>query len=116
MKDYNWPDIVKDIISELHVSQTQLADRCRVTQQTVSNWKTGTRKPGIYAQAKLMELAQDAKLQFSDYLSALNFNEVCPTDQVRDCFKGLNHAQQKIAVHVLLTLTEDFRQQNSSER
>ncbi|EDM25614.1 hypothetical protein LNTAR_25010 [Lentisphaera araneosa HTCC2155] len=115
MKDYDWAELVSDIIGHLHMTQSQLAEKCMVTQQTISNWKNGSRKPGMYAQDKIFALSQQANLELSNYVEINNWEELDPKDMIRTCLKGLKQEQKKIALHMLLTLTEDFRQQNLSE-
>ena len=114
MKEYVWPDLIRDIISNLRITQSQLADKCMVTQQSISNWKKGSRKPGIYAQDKIFTLAKNANLETSDYLKGFDEETLNSQDMVTRCLRGLSPEQKKIALHMLLTLTEDFRIQNSS--
>ncbi|WDE98847.1 helix-turn-helix transcriptional regulator [Lentisphaera profundi] len=112
MKNYDWSELVSDIISHLHITQSQLAEKCMVTQQTISNWKNGSRKPGVYAQEKVFKLSQQANLTLSNYVEINNWEELDPKDMIRSCLKGLTQEQKKISLHMLLTLSEDFRQQN----
>ena len=67
MKYLNWGSLTDDLLEVLVMNQTQLAKKCKVTQQSVSNWKTGVRSPGVYARHVLRELAKDAKLTLDDY-------------------------------------------------
>ena len=67
MKHFNWSVLVDDIKEILVINQTQLAEKCEVTQESVSNWKTGVSKPGVYARHLLGELCQEAKLKIEDY-------------------------------------------------
>ena len=112
MKEYVWPDLIRDIISNLRMTQSQLADKCMVTQQSISNWKKGSRKPGMYAQDKIFTLAKEANLEISDYLTDFNVETLDSQDMVTQCLRSLTPEQKKIALHMLLTLTEDFRQLN----
>jgi hypothetical protein len=67
MKDLNWGLLTDDLLEILVINQTQLSERCKVTQQSVSNWKTGVRSPGVYARHVLRELAVEAKIKLEDY-------------------------------------------------
>ncbi|MCM8535681.1 MAG: helix-turn-helix domain-containing protein [Lentisphaeraceae bacterium] len=67
MKYLNWGALTDDLLEILVMNQTQLAKQCRVTQQSVSNWKTGVRSPGVYARHVLRELAKEAKVTLDDY-------------------------------------------------
>ena len=112
MKEYNWPEIIRDIISNLRMTQSQLADKCMVTQQSISNWKKGSRKPGMYAQDKIFALANEAQLEISDYLNDLDMAHLNAQEFINNTLRGLSPAQKKISLHMLQTLTEDFRQHN----
>ena len=112
MKEYVWPDLIRDILSNLRMTQSQLADKCMVTQQSISNWKKGSRKPGMYAQDKIFILAKEANLEISDYLTDFDVETLDSQDMVTRCLRSLTPEQKKIALHMLLTLTEDFRQLN----
>ena len=50
------------------ITQTDLAKKCKVTQQSISNWKNGIRCPGSYAREKLLQLIIDAKLNKDFYV------------------------------------------------
>ena len=67
MKNLHWGQLTDDILEILVLNQKTLAEKCRVTQQSVSNWKTGVRKPGVYARHTLRQLAEEAKLSLDDY-------------------------------------------------
>lgn len=67
MKYLNWSALTDDLLEVLVINQTQLAEKCKVTQQSVSNWKTGVRSPGVYARHVLRELCKDAKLDLEQY-------------------------------------------------
>ena len=56
----DWAGVVLAVLDRLLLTQTELAARCKVAQQTVSGWKTGTRTPGRYAQRQLVQLAREA--------------------------------------------------------
>jgi hypothetical protein len=67
MKDLNWGLLTDDLLEILVINQTQLSEMCKVTQQSVSNWKTGVRSPGVYARHVLRELATEAKVKLESY-------------------------------------------------
>jgi transcriptional regulator with XRE-family HTH domain len=52
----DWPQAVTFILDELFFAQKELADKCNVTQQSISNWKMGVRSPGPYAKRRLAEI------------------------------------------------------------
>ena len=67
MKKIDWHLLVRELLEGLFLSQQDLAERCRVSQQSISNWKNKTRNPGIFAKQKLFELAQKEKIDLSKY-------------------------------------------------
>ena len=109
MKQYLWNELIKDISDALRMSQSQIADECKVTQQTVSNWTTNARKPGIYAQEKVICLAERAGITVGDYLLTMSGSEDEVVNQIRACLRGLDEAQRLVAVRVLATLSDNLR-------
>ena len=67
MKYLNWAAIVDDIQENLVMTQNALAEKCNVSQQSVSNWKTNTRSPGVYARNVLRGLCKEAGLKLELY-------------------------------------------------
>lgn len=67
MKNLDWSKLTSDILRILKMNQVALAAECKVTQQTVSCWKTDSRSPGVYTRNKLRDLAAEAKLNFKRY-------------------------------------------------
>ncbi|MCM8541381.1 MAG: helix-turn-helix domain-containing protein [Lentisphaeraceae bacterium] len=92
MKYLNWGALTDDLLEILVMNQTQLAKKCKVTQQSVSNWKTGVRSPGVYARHVLRDLAKDAKLTVEDY-------KIAPYQKTR--VKGLTDGESPISEEIL---------------
>ena len=67
MKKIDWNSLVKEMLEGLFLSQQDLSVRCKVSQQSISNWKNGTRNPGIFAKQKLYELAQKEEIDLRKY-------------------------------------------------
>jgi len=67
MKDVDWKSFVAELLDKLILTQGELAERLGSAQQTVSNWKNGSRKPGRYAIRKLLPLASEAGLNLKKY-------------------------------------------------
>jgi transcriptional regulator with XRE-family HTH domain len=74
MKKIDYHLLVRELLEGLFLSQQDLADRCKVSQQSISNWKNRTRNPGIFAKKKICELAEKEKIDIRKY----------ETDDVRD--------------------------------
>ncbi|MCH2206469.1 MAG: helix-turn-helix domain-containing protein [Lentisphaerales bacterium] len=92
MKYLNWGAMTDDLLEVLVMNQTQLAKQCRVTQQSVSNWKTGVRSPGVYARHVLRELAKEAKLTIEDY-------KITPYQKMRA--KGMTETQSPVSEDIM---------------
>lgn len=67
VKQYDWPRLSKDLMEGLFLSQQELASLCKVSQQSISNWETGLRNPGMFAKMKLFHLAKKKKFDLSKY-------------------------------------------------
>ncbi len=64
---YNWPLLVKDMQDTVFMSQTAIADRLKVSQQSISNWMTGSRNPGPSLVPDLLKMASEGGLDISKY-------------------------------------------------
>ena len=115
MKNYIWSELVKAVTHELVMTQSQLADECSVTQQTISNWKTGARKPGLYAQSRLLELVEQAGISHYDFLLDPGVSEMQIVEQLKSCMRGLDEEHKKVVLRVVFTLSESLRQQQDQE-
>jgi transcriptional regulator with XRE-family HTH domain len=67
VKKLDWNLLVADLLDGLFLSQQDLSERCKVSQQSISNWKNRARNPGVYAKQKLFELAQKEGVDLSKY-------------------------------------------------
>ena len=68
MEELDWSRLTDDLLENMVVTQTDLAEKCKVTQQSISNWKNGVRSPGGFAREKLFQLMTDAKLNKEFYV------------------------------------------------
>lgn len=68
MEELDWSRLTDDLLENLVVTQTDLAEKCMVTQQSISNWKNGIRSPGPFARNKLFELLNESSLSRDSYL------------------------------------------------
>lgn len=69
MKQYDWSLLTRELLEGLFLSQVELAEKCRVSQQSISNWKNKTRNPSIHAKKVILELAQKEGIDISKYES-----------------------------------------------
>ena len=67
MEELDWSKLTDDLLENLVVTQTDLAEMCMVTQQSISNWKNGVRSPGIFARKKLFGLIEKSSLKIDKY-------------------------------------------------
>ena len=61
------PLMVRETMDAAFLPQTEMADKLKVSQQTISNWLNGTRNPRMKNMPDLLKLAQDAGLQIRNY-------------------------------------------------
>lgn len=52
---------MNEIIDEMIISQSELAEICQVSQQAVSKWTKGESSPGKFAQRRLLKLLKQLK-------------------------------------------------------
>jgi hypothetical protein len=90
MKNLNWPSLTSDILSNSNFNQTTLAQKCKVSQQSVSNWTTDTRSPGVYARNILRTLAGRYRLNLENYKFTSNNGKQVDIDMLRLPEKILN--------------------------
>ena len=64
---YNWSVLVREIQDTMFMSQTEIASKCKVSQQSISNWMNGTRNPGPFATSELLKLATEAGIDISKH-------------------------------------------------
>ena len=88
-KKIDWHLLAKEMLQGF--TQQELAERCKASQQSVSNWKNKTRNPGIFAKRKLFELAQKKGIDLSKY------EIVSPKDSIK---KQLAKSQGKDLVRI----------------
>ncbi|MCH2206468.1 MAG: helix-turn-helix domain-containing protein [Lentisphaerales bacterium] len=67
MKDVDWARLTDDLLGSLVYTQKDLAEKCKVTQQSISNWKNGLRSPGDFAREVLFDLLNEAGIESSKY-------------------------------------------------
>ncbi|HCE42850.1 MAG TPA: hypothetical protein DET40_04830 [Lentisphaeria bacterium] len=64
---YCWHLLVRELLEGMFFSQQDLAEHCKVTQQSISSWKNGVRKPGDFARRRILELAREAEIDPGRY-------------------------------------------------
>lgn len=53
-----WKNLVNNLITQMTISQGELANLCNVSQQAVSKWTKGESHPGKFAQRQLLKLIE----------------------------------------------------------
>lgn len=56
-----WRSAVKALIDGNMISQKEFAQQCGVSGQTVSNWLSALRNPGVPAKRKIMKLIEQSQ-------------------------------------------------------
>lgn len=66
-RKYNWPLIIRDTMDSAFMPQAAMADKLKVSQQSISNWASGKRNPRIENLPELLKLAKDTGLDIHKY-------------------------------------------------
>jgi transcriptional regulator with XRE-family HTH domain len=88
---YNWPLLVKEIQDKMFMSQQQMADKCKVSQQSVSYWMTGDRNPGPIAIIELLKMTKDAAID-------INKPEADPAFKGLSCYLKKNKGRELVKI------------------
>lgn len=67
VKKIDWLLLVRDLLGNRYYSQRDLAELCNVSQQCMSTWNLGLRKPGVFAKKMLYELACKEGIDLGKY-------------------------------------------------
>ncbi|HCE42834.1 MAG TPA: hypothetical protein DET40_04750 [Lentisphaeria bacterium] len=103
MKKIDWHLLTREFLEGLFLSQQELAERCRVSQQSISNWKNRTRNPGISAKKAMVELAEKEGVDLSKF----------ETDPARDV---ITRYLEKNKGRELVRIFELFQKMSRSNR
>lgn len=71
MKNDKWKLVIRELLENLLWSQKDLAVKCGVSAQTVSNWLNNVRNPGVFAKRKLLQLLRDEQNKIKNNSSVL---------------------------------------------
>jgi len=66
-KEYNIPELIKDIMESLVLTQMEFAAHLKCTQQSISSWLNFVRYPGREKMANILKLATMANLDPESY-------------------------------------------------
>ncbi len=103
MKNIDWHLLVREFLEGLFLSQQELAERCNVSQQSISNWKNRTRNPGIYAKKVMVALAEKEGIDLGKY----------ETDPARD---RINRYLEQNKGRELVRIFELYQKMSRSDR
>ena len=71
MKNDKWKLVIRELLENLLWSQKDLAVKCGVSAQTVSNWLNNVRNPGVFAKRKLLQLLREEQNKIKSNSSVL---------------------------------------------
>ncbi len=66
--EYNWTLVLRDIKDKAFLTQEDMAEKFGVSQQSISNWQKGLRKPRSSKLDVMLNLAREHKIDISDYV------------------------------------------------
>ena len=93
-----WKQTIKTLLEDNLMSQKDFAKKCGVSAQTVSNWLSDVRTPGIYAKRKILQIINDTKQDMkknNDILQPIFQNAEPDKDKFERILKGMTLDQQK---------------------
>ncbi|HCE42558.1 MAG TPA: hypothetical protein DET40_03305 [Lentisphaeria bacterium] len=73
---YNWQAMVRDIMDEAFLPQEEMAAKLKVSQQTISNWLNGMRRPKEESIPELLKLAGSSGIEISSYVANPEFDRI----------------------------------------
>ena len=71
-------------MEELFHSQAEIAAICKVTQQSISNWKVGIRFPNSFSKRQLTEILSGAGRSIEEFRKADPLQDPCSGDQAEN--------------------------------
>ncbi len=103
VKKLDWNLLAINMLDSMFLSQQALSERCKVSQQSISNWKNRTRNPGISAKKMIFELAIKEKIDLGKYEIA------SPKDTIKKYLEKDNGKE-------LIRIFEHYRKMSRSSR
>ena len=64
----DWARLLKDLRSELLLSQVEMADLLGVSFASINRWENGHHEPTIKIKRQIKDLSKKNKLDFSSYM------------------------------------------------
>lgn len=108
----DWPKVTSFILDELFFSQTELAKRCKVTQQSISNWRMSFRSPGPYAKRQLAGILEESGNRINSF--RIGYDPSLPDDEdvnLKELIR-LYHTLPKQQQEFLIDLTHYLLKKN----
>ena len=65
---YEWPRVIEVVQETLVLTKAQIALKCGVTEQSISNWSNMTRTPTGCPKEKLLDLLKETGLETSTFI------------------------------------------------
>ena len=66
-EEIDWSVLIVALLEDLTLNRYQLAIKIGVTEQAMSNWTTGYRKPSQLYRHKIIEVLKESGLNLNDY-------------------------------------------------
>jgi transcriptional regulator with XRE-family HTH domain len=110
---YNWSLLVRDTMDFAFLSQAAMADKLKVSQQTISFWLNGNRNPRTEIRSELLTLAEGTGLDISRYeanpdidkiTNYLKKNEAKELVRIVELYGRMNKAGRKKCMEFAETL------------
>ena len=63
----NWAKLIEDLMEIYSLNQSEFAEKCNTTQQSISNITRSVRAPGIKTREKIRSLAVEVGIHLDNY-------------------------------------------------
>jgi transcriptional regulator with XRE-family HTH domain len=98
MSKVDWSKLVAVILDDLLYSQKELAKICKVTQQTVSNWRNGIRNPSVYSKRQMVKILNESGIDVPADNRPYGLRKNLPKTDVEELvgiFKSMNESRRR---------------------
>jgi len=98
MPKVDWSKLVAVVLDDLLYSQKELADVCKVTQQTVSNWRNGIRNPSVYSKRQMVKILNETGIEIPSDNRPYGLRRNLPRtdlEELSEIFKALNESRRR---------------------
>ncbi len=98
MSKVDWSKLVVVILDDILYSQKELAEVCKVTQQTVSNWRNGIRNPSVYSKRQMVKILNESGIDIPSGNRPFGLRRNLPrtdVEELSEIFNALSESRRR---------------------